>query len=166
VLLYMPDRGYVYEHVIVAENVLGKRLPDKAIVHHVNGNPSDNRPANLVICQNHKYHMLLHRRQRAFDACGHANWVRCSACGVWSPPDEIVRYVRTNRTRYGKQYTTITSGFHPACYPKYRREQKRRRGERMRIDTTAVWSLNGNNAATASVGDPTSPAGAGSSVER
>jgi DNA-directed RNA polymerase sigma subunit (sigma70/sigma32) len=31
-------------------------------VHHVNGDRSDNRPANLVICEDQSYHQLLHQR--------------------------------------------------------------------------------------------------------
>lgn len=32
---------------------------------HVNGDPQDNRPANLVICQDQSYHQLIHQWARA-----------------------------------------------------------------------------------------------------
>ncbi len=49
----------------VAERALGHPLPKGAEVHHVNGRPRDNRPQNLVICQNRAYHLFLHERMRA-----------------------------------------------------------------------------------------------------
>lgn len=57
--------GYVFEHILVAEAALGKFLPPGAVIHHVNGVKSDNRPSNLVICENQSYHLLLHARAKA-----------------------------------------------------------------------------------------------------
>ena len=54
--------GYVYEHVLIASEMLGRKIPDGVIVHHVNNDPSDNHPNNLVICENRSYHRLIHRR--------------------------------------------------------------------------------------------------------
>jgi hypothetical protein len=69
-IIYNPEhpkadaKGYVYEHILVCEKVLGKFLPPKAVVHHVDGNTKNNEPDNLVVCQNQSYHLLLHRRER------------------------------------------------------------------------------------------------------
>lgn len=63
-IIVTVDGQRKYEHTVIAEKALGKTLPPKAIVHHVNGVPWDNRPENLVICPDQAYHMLLHKRMR------------------------------------------------------------------------------------------------------
>jgi len=96
---YMKSAGNKHEHVAVAERVLGKPLPKGAVVHHANGNKADNRPANLVICPGEAYHQLLHRRQRARDACGHPDWRRCVFCGQWDAPINLSTTGRKVRHR-------------------------------------------------------------------
>ena len=74
------------EHVLIAEKVLGHPLFFRAVVHHVDENRSNNAHANLVICQDNKYHLMLHKRLRALRGCGHADWQRCSPCREWKHP--------------------------------------------------------------------------------
>lgn len=76
----------VREHVEVAERALGKQLPKGAVVHHVNENRADNRPENLVICPNDRYHKLLHTRLNALKACGNPDWRKCPYCGEHDDP--------------------------------------------------------------------------------
>lgn len=85
-------------HVWAVERVLGKSLPEKAVVHHVDGNPQNNRLSNLVVCPDESYHQLLHQRQRAFDACGNPNYRRCRFCKKWDDIGNLVTY------RDGSQY--------------------------------------------------------------
>jgi hypothetical protein len=78
----------VTAHRAVVEDALGKPLPAGAVIHHVDGNGLNNRPSNLVVCQDQEYHRLLHRRAKALKACGNPTWRRCSKCGKWSPPED------------------------------------------------------------------------------
>lgn len=98
--------GYVREHILIAEAVLGKLLPDDVVVHHHNKNGHDNANNNLVICPNHAYHMLLHQRMRALDACGNASWVPCMVCKKYDSPTSM------KKRRRGNYY-------HVACYNDY-----------------------------------------------
>jgi hypothetical protein len=41
--------GYAYEHRIVAEQMIGRRLEKNEVVHHKNGKRWDNRPENLEV---------------------------------------------------------------------------------------------------------------------
>lgn len=81
--------GYVLEHIVIVENIIGFSLPPKSVIHHVNENKCDNRNQNLVVCQDTEYHSLLHRRQRAYNECGHAKWRKCNICKKYDHPDNL-----------------------------------------------------------------------------
>ncbi len=106
--------GYVMEHILITEKSLGKYLPPKAEVHHVNGDRADNQPENLVICDNPGYHRFLHRRQEAFNNCGHANWLRCRYCKENDDPSNMYVWFRGV---YGYQ------AHHRECNRKYGRSK-------------------------------------------
>lgn len=80
------SRGYVREHILIAERALGKSLPEGACVHHANGS-RDSGP--IVICQDNAYHMLLEQRTRALKACGHAYWRKCCYCHQYDAPENL-----------------------------------------------------------------------------
>lgn len=52
--------GQVYEHILVAEEMLGRKLSKENVVHHINCVKSDNSPSNLVVCENQREHFLIH----------------------------------------------------------------------------------------------------------
>ena len=96
--------NYVYEHTIVAESVFGKRLPLKAVVHHVDEDRSNNQNNNLVICENLKYHFLLHKRMRAISACGNPRWVKCQYCGMYGPPETMKKKSKAYHKKCNAEY--------------------------------------------------------------
>jgi hypothetical protein len=103
VLAYQPThpnadhRGYVYEHILIAEVALGRYLKSPEEVHHVDEDPGNNSPRNLVICHDHAYHYLLHARMRAFRACGHVDWRPCFTCGQYAPVTQMLEFQRVDR---------------------------------------------------------------------
>lgn len=99
--------GYVYTHILIAEKTLGKSLPPDTEIHHIKGHTND--PGNLVICQNRAYHWLLHQRQRAYDACGHANWRKCPFCKKYDDSKNL--FISKNNK----------SGGHRICRREYQR---------------------------------------------
>lgn len=68
VLVKKPDhpdadtRGYIYEHRLVAEENLGRRLSEDEIVHHKNEDKQDNRWENLEVVQGNAEHYKEHGR--------------------------------------------------------------------------------------------------------
>lgn len=108
------DKNLQYMHRLIAEKVLGHALLKSVVVHHVDGNPSNNEHSNLVICENQAYHRLLHRRQNALDACGNANWRKCECCSEYDDPSNM-RIVETGATR---------KAYHMDCARLYRKSCK------------------------------------------
>ena len=77
--------GAVRTHILLAEEALGRLLPEGAQVHHVDEDKGNNSPGNLVICQDQTYHRLLHLRTAAYRATGDPTQRRCVFCKCWSP---------------------------------------------------------------------------------
>ena len=111
ILIHQPShpraqRGYVLEHLLVAEKALGRLIPFCVEVHHVNETKDDNSNRNLVICEDLNYHRLLHARKRAYEACGDPNAHKCKYCKKWdreSLIDGSSFYHRPCKTIYDKQ---------------------------------------------------------------
>lgn len=52
--------GQVYEHILVAEKMLGRQITKTEIVHHINCIKSDNSPENLFVCSGSSEHFSIH----------------------------------------------------------------------------------------------------------
>lgn len=68
--LYVPMHpeantwGYVYEHRIVAENMIKRRLLPNEVVHHKNGKRWDNREENLEVMDKRVHSSLPRRKEK------------------------------------------------------------------------------------------------------
>lgn len=75
--LYIPShprankQGYVYEHIVVMENQIGRPLKwirhahrDNEVVHHINGEYTDNRIENLILMTEFDHKSMHSRRKR------------------------------------------------------------------------------------------------------
>lgn len=112
---YVSVRGsgkFMLEHRLIAERVLDRRLKRGEVVHHINGNRSDNRHQNLLICTD-AYHRLIHTRQDALENTGNTDYRRCIYCSKYDAPKAM-----TLNTQ-GKRY-------HKSCAAEY---QRKRRGD-------------------------------------
>lgn len=118
VFIYAPKnnradhRGYVREHIMIAERILRKPLPAHAVVHHINGKPGDNRKNNLIICENNSYHIFLHRREVAKKECGNPSWRQCWICKQYDKPENL--YINPS----------CQSARHRPCYNTYQNQRR------------------------------------------
>lgn len=53
--------GYVYKHILVAEEILGRPLTDEECIHHIDFNKKNNSPDNLMVFRNNSDHISFHQ---------------------------------------------------------------------------------------------------------
>lgn len=67
--IYFPDHprsssdGYIMEHILVMEALIGRHLDENECVHHINGKRDDNRATNLKLMTVSE-HMSHHMKER------------------------------------------------------------------------------------------------------
>jgi hypothetical protein len=90
--LFVINGRKVLRHILIAERALGRTLPDGVEVHHVDRIKSNDAPNNLVICEDHAYHQLLHQRSRALESCGNPRFRKCVICKRYDDPSSMRNY--------------------------------------------------------------------------
>ena len=73
VLVYAPNHkysktktGWILEHILVAENILKRKLNNSEIIHHIDLDKQNNEPNNLDLFENNKSHISFHNKLRQF----------------------------------------------------------------------------------------------------
>jgi hypothetical protein len=102
-------KGYLSEHILIAEKAFGGPLPPKAVVHH-------HTLDQLVVCENQAYHLFLHVRSRAYNATGNPDHRKCCYCKKWEDP-LLLRYRVKSHFTPIRYETTIF--FHEECRKEY-----------------------------------------------
>lgn len=54
---FRSPRGYVLQHRLIAESIIGRYLKKSEQVHHINKIKNDNRPENLMVFANRRAHV-------------------------------------------------------------------------------------------------------------
>lgn len=112
-------------HVQRAERALGHPLPLGAQIHHPDGDRG-NPNARLVICQDQKFHGLLHKRARIKKMGGNPNTdAYCSVCRQIKPLAAFTRNGKISRCR--------------ECVSRLNREYRQQLGEALRAKKRAQY---------------------------
>jgi hypothetical protein len=90
-------RGYAYEHRLVAEQKLGRRLLPGEIPHHIDGNKQNNDPGNIEVLSSVAEHRFHHRgRKSRLRTKGELNPTIACACGCG---ETLLKYDGVGRPR-------------------------------------------------------------------
>lgn len=101
-------RGYAYEHRLVAEKKIGRRLKDGEIVHHKDEDKTNNHPDNLEVVVGNAEHFVHHRKRTDLRMPGQENDVITCACGCG---ESFARFDNSGRPR------SFISGHNPQGAP-------------------------------------------------
>ena len=58
IVLNLPNKRHILEHRYIMEQHLGRKLNKKEVIHHINGNKTDNRIDNLKIVTNSQHNKI------------------------------------------------------------------------------------------------------------
>jgi len=81
--------GYIYEHILAAEEKMRFPLPNNSVVHHIDGNRANNAQDNLLVCKNIAAHNTAHKEERALLHFGNERALKCKFCGCYDLPENL-----------------------------------------------------------------------------
>ena len=79
--------GSVYEHVLIAEEKLGRRLSEDETVHHIDGDKQNNVQANILVFSTNAAHTTFHHggklifNEDGTVSCSSTRIKTCAKCG-------------------------------------------------------------------------------------
>lgn len=93
--------GFYYEHILLIEKFIGRRLYDNESVHHINEIKDDNRLENLFLCPRQE-HDKAHGMKTVSMYKLHESWIKkqCKNCGkdFYGKPSVIKNRVKCSAT--------------------------------------------------------------------
>lgn len=110
IVVHRPDHpmsdkaGRLLEHRLVMSEHLGRLLEPREVVHHKDGNRSNNAIENLELMSGHKEHAATHAQESELYQLRQQGKLRCSACKEVKPLDSFdigntMRYGRKNQCK-------------------------------------------------------------------
>ncbi len=83
------SKGYVLEQILVLEKSFRRAILSTEVIHHIDGNRSNNDLGNLMCFKTKAMHNAYHRRIRALEACGNYEWIKCHKCRKYDHPKHL-----------------------------------------------------------------------------
>lgn len=141
-VIYMPEHpksmsnenwfGYIYEHIVIVEQYVGRSLQENEVVHHLDFNRANNRIENLLLLdrgQHSKLHAWLDRGAPIIERDG-MNWVNSEKPKL----DEPTYCKSCGKTLQEKQENFCST----ECYSETRRKVERPTKQQLEIDINSM----------------------------